>query len=33
MYKVFEHYKRDDWERFLAEVTEWDLNEYLDILP
>jgi glutamine synthetase len=33
MYKVFEHYKRDEWERFLASVTEWDINEYLDILP
>ena len=33
MYTVFEHYKRDEWERFLAEVTEWDVKEYLDILP
>ena len=33
MFKVFEHYKRDEWERFLATVTEWDVEEYLDILP
>lgn len=33
MYKVFMHYKRDEWERFLATVTEWDVDEYLDILP
>ncbi len=33
MYKVFHHYKIDEWERFLATVTEWDVNEYLDILP
>jgi glutamine synthetase len=33
MYRVFEHYKRDEWERFMATVTEWDVNEYLDILP
>lgn len=33
MYTVFEHYKRDEWERFCATVTDWDLNEYLDILP
>ena len=33
MYRVFEHYKRDEWERFLHQVTEWDVKEYLDILP
>ena len=33
MYRVFEHYKRDEWERFLATVTEWDVEEYLDVLP
>ncbi len=33
MYKVFEHYKRDEWERFMATVTDWDVNEYLDVLP
>ena len=33
MYKVFMHYKRDEWERFLATVSDWDIKEYLDILP
>jgi glutamine synthetase len=33
MYKVFRHYKRDEWERFCAAVTDWDVKEYLDILP
>ncbi len=33
MYKVFEHYKRDEWETFLATVTEWDVDTYLDCLP
>jgi glutamine synthetase len=33
MYTVFSHYKRDEWERFLATVTQWDVDEYLDILP
>lgn len=33
MYRVFEHYKRDEWERFCATVTEWDIDEYLEILP
>lgn len=33
MWRVFEHYKRDEWERFMATVTDWDVAEYLDILP
>ncbi|MGH3499348.1 MAG: glutamine synthetase family protein [Nocardioidaceae bacterium] len=33
MYTVFEHYKRDEWERFCAAVTDWDVAEYLDVLP
>jgi glutamine synthetase len=33
MYQVFMHYKRDEWERYLATVTEWDLERYLDVLP
>ena len=33
MYRVFMHYKRDEWERFLASVTEWDLDTYWDCLP
>jgi len=33
MLRVFLHYKRDEWERFISTVTEWDLREYLDILP
>lgn len=33
MFRVFEHYKRDEWERYCAQVTEWDVAEYLDVLP
>lgn len=33
MYTVFEHYKRDEWERYCATVSNWDVEEYLDILP
>ena len=33
MYRVFEHYKRDEWERYCATVTDWDVREYLDVLP
>jgi glutamine synthetase len=30
---VFNHYKQDEWERFMATTTEWDLRTYLDYLP
>lgn len=33
MYRVYMHYKTDEWERFLAQTTEWDLENYLDCLP
>jgi glutamine synthetase len=33
MYKVFMHYKRDEWERYCATVSDWDREEYLDVLP
>ena len=33
MYRVFTHYKRDEWERFLGAVTQWDVDTYLDCLP
>ncbi len=33
MYRVFEHYKRDEWARYNATVTEWDLDTYMDCLP
>ena len=33
MYRVFTHYKRDEWERFNHTVTEWDLETYWDCLP
>ena len=33
MYPVFMHYKRDEWDKFLATVTEWDIETYLDCLP
>jgi glutamine synthetase len=33
MYKVFTHYKGDEWARFNATVTEWDVERYLDCLP
>ena len=33
MYRVFMHYKRDEWERYCATVTDFDREEYLDVLP
>ena len=31
LYKVFHHYKRDEWERYLAAVTDWERDEYLEV--
>ena len=33
MYRVFRHYKNDEWERYMATVTNWDLERYWDYLP
>jgi hypothetical protein len=33
LYKVFNHYKRDEWERYLAVVTDWELDQYLEVCP
>jgi glutamine synthetase len=33
MYRCFTHYKRDEWERFNATLTEWDIDTYIDCLP
>jgi glutamine synthetase len=33
MYRLYDEYKRDEWERFLGTVTEWDTRTYLDCLP
>ena len=33
MYRLYDEYKRDEWERFLHTSTEWDLKMYLDCLP
>src|SRR5947209_4030295 len=33
MERVFMHYKRDEWERYCATVSDWDVEEYLDVLP
>ena len=33
LYDVFKHYKRDEWERYLAAVTDWEREEYLEVLP
>ena len=33
MYRLYDEYKRDEWERFMHTTTDWDLETYLDYLP
>ncbi|MBD2060324.1 glutamine synthetase [Oculatella sp. FACHB-28] len=33
MYDVYTWYKRDEWERFLATTSNWDMENYIDCLP
>lgn len=33
LYRVFMHLKRDEWERFIGTVSDWDIKEYMDLLP
>ncbi len=34
LYDVFPPlHKRDEWERYLAAVTDWEREEYLEVLP
>jgi len=33
MYRLFDEYKRDEWERFMHTTTNWDVETYLDYLP
>ena len=33
LYEVFHWYKNDEWERYLAAVTDWERDEYLEVLP
>ncbi len=33
MYRVYMHYKEDEWAKFMATVTEWDIQTYIDCLP
>jgi glutamine synthetase len=33
LYKVFMHYKTDEWERYLAHVSDWEFERYLHQLP
>jgi hypothetical protein len=32
MYRLFHEYKTDEWERFMATTTNWDMETYLDCL-
>jgi glutamine synthetase len=33
MSKVFIHYKEDEWANYMATVTQWDVDTYMDCLP
>ncbi|MCK5621133.1 MAG: hypothetical protein KAJ11_02500, partial [Alphaproteobacteria bacterium] len=33
MYRVYTHYKGNEWESFNQTVTNWDLEQYWDCLP
>ena len=33
MYRLFDEYKRDEWERFMHTTTDWDQETYMDYLP
>jgi len=33
LYDIYDEYKRDEWDRFNAEVSSWDLEKYIDCLP
>jgi len=33
MYRLFDEYKTDEWERFMSSTTDWDADTYMDYLP
>ena len=33
MHKIYDWYKRDEWNRFIWQVSDWDVKTYLDCLP
>ena len=33
MYRLFDEYKTDEWERFMHTTTDWDSETYMDYLP
>ncbi|MGI9391095.1 MAG: glutamine synthetase, partial [Boseongicola sp.] len=33
MYRLYHEYKHDEYARFMATVTEWDNDTYMECLP
>ncbi len=33
MHEVYDWYKRDEWNKFIWQVSDWDVKQYLDCLP
>jgi len=33
MHEIYDWYKRDEWDKFIWQVSDWDVKTYLDCLP
>jgi glutamine synthetase len=33
LYGIYDWYKRDEWNKFIWETSDWDVKTYLDCLP
>ena len=33
LYRIYDEYKRDEWNRFIGQTSDWDVKTYLDCLP
>ena len=33
LYRVYDWHKRDEWNKFISQVSDWDVSMYLDCLP
>jgi glutamine synthetase len=33
LYTIYDWYKRDEWNKFIWQVSNWDVDTYLDCLP
>ena len=33
LHTIYDEYKRDEWNRFIWQTSDWDVKTYLDCLP